>query len=402
MTPDSSEPSDATRGGCAAPRRPTAKPPRDRAWRYSRADVEQEAEARAGPRLRDLRRDLGARAHEAQRREAFAGLDDRHGRDLDDGFGSEHDGARLGAQALAVARAAVLLAEVLAVPLTRHLGRRLLHALLDRVDDAREAHGPRPAAVLALPRHLHALVARPEQQHLAVARREALPRLVERDAELLRHGGGDVRRPALVASRAVAPRLDGAVGDRQIAVRHDQVGVDLEARAEAVAVDAHAERAVERERLRRQLGQAHAAVRARARLAVGALARLALDGDQHRPAADLDGRLDGVREARALARVDAHAIDDDLDRVLLLLVEGRDVLEALDEAVDAHAREAGLARLLEHLAELALSVLGLARHERRLRLRGQREQLVDDLGWPLRAATAARRTGGSAASPARA
>ena len=43
-------------------------------------------------------------------------------------------------------------------------------------------------------------------------------------------------------------------------VGDDQVGVDLQARAEAVAVDAHAERAVERERLRRQLGQADAAV----------------------------------------------------------------------------------------------------------------------------------------------
>ena len=54
------------------------------------------------------------------------------------------------------------------------------------------------------------------------------------------------------------------------------------------------------------------------------------------------------------------AIDHDLDGVLLLLVERGDVFEPLDEAVDAHAREAGLARLLEHLAELALAVLRLA------------------------------------------
>ena len=233
--------------------------------------------------------------------------------------------------------------------------------------------------MLAVPGDLDPLFARAEQDHLALARRQVLPRLVERDAELARHGRRDVRGPALVAPGPIPPRLDGAVADRQVAVRHDEVRVDLHARAEAVAVDAHADRAVERKRLRRQLGQADAAVGAGARLAVGALARLTLDRDQDRATADLHRRLDRVGQAGPLARVDADAVDHDLDRVFLLLVEGGDVLQPLDEAVDAHAREAGLARLFEHLAKLALAVLRLARHQRRARLGRQGQQLVDDL-----------------------
>ena len=131
------------------------------------------------------------------------------------------------------------------------------------------------------------------------------------------------------------PRAIDCVG-----VGDDQVRVDLQARAEAVAVDAHAERAVERERLRRQLGEADAALRAGARLAVGALARLALDSDAAaRPSPALHRGLDRVGEAGPRRRRRCVTpVDHDLDGVLLLLVERGDVLEPLDHAVDAHAR----------------------------------------------------------------
>src|SRR6185437_10324877 len=174
---------------------------------------------------------------------------------------------------------------------------------LDGVDHAREPHGPRAGAVLAVPGDLHPLVTRAVEEDLALARRQVLPGLVERDAELARDGVGDVGRPARVLAGALAPGLDRAFADREAPVGDDQVGVDLHAGAEAVAVDAHAERAVERERLRRQLGQADAAVGAGARLAVGALARLALDGDQHRAAAHLHRRLDRVGQPRAVGRI---------------------------------------------------------------------------------------------------
>jgi hypothetical protein len=122
-----------------------------------------------------------------------------------------------------------------------------------------------------------------------------------------------------------------------------------------------------------QVGQARG-------LAVGALALLALDDGDHRPAAGLHRGLDRVGEAGPALGVDGQAVDHDLDVVLLLLVERRHVLEPLDEAVDAHPHEAGLARLLEDVAELALAVLGLGGQQRHLGLGGQLVELVDDLG----------------------
>ena len=104
-----------------------------------------------------------------------------------------------------------------------------------------------------------------------------------------------------------------------------------------------------------QFGQARAS-------RVGARARLALDR-RPAPSCRLPSRsavsTESVRRARSPASM-RDAVDHELDRVLLLLVERGDVLEPHDHAVDAHAREAGLARLVEQLAELALAVLGLA------------------------------------------
>ena len=72
-------------------------------------------------------------------------------------------------------------------------------------------------------------------------------------------------------------------------------------------------------------------------------------------------------------------VDDDLDRVLELLVEDDLVLEQPLLAVDLDAREAVATELLEHVAELALAVA----HDRRVdgepRSLGQREDLLDDL-----------------------
>src|SRR5207302_6067532 len=95
-------------------------------------------------------------------------------------------------------------------------------------------------------------------------------------------------------------------------------------------------------------------------------------------------RLDRVGEPPAIA-ADYDPIDDELDRVLLLLVERADVFEPHDHAVDAHAREAGLAQLDEQLAELALAVFRLRREHGRLRLVRQPGELVDDLRRRARA-----------------
>ena len=75
--------------------------------------------------------------------------------------------------------------------------------------------------------------------------------------------------------------------------------------------------------------------------------------------------------------------------MLLLLLEGVDVVEPHDHAVDADADEARLAQLDEQLAELALAVLGLRREHRDGRLVGQTGQLVDDLARGARTDRAA-------------
>ena len=125
---------------------------------------------------------------------------------------------------------------------------------------------PRAAAVLARPSFdRDPLVARRRTAPPRAAAASASSTACRADAELAL----DARRrcwrvqPSSLPG-ALAPRLDRAVADRQVGVGHDQVGIDLQAASPGRCSRAHAERAVERERLRRQLGQADAAAGRRA------------------------------------------------------------------------------------------------------------------------------------------
>ncbi len=162
---------------------------------------------------------------------------------------------------------------------------------------------------------------------------------------------------------SLAPRLDRALADRLVRVGDDQVGVDLQAGAQAVAVDAHAERAVERERLRRQLGEADAAVagrraprcrRARASSPSTATQQLT----RRRPCSAVS--TESVRRARSPGSMLTRSIDD-LDGVLLLLVERGDVLQPLDERRRcARGRSRPCARPRRRSRNSPLRLLGLA------------------------------------------
>ena len=99
------------------------------------------------------------------------------------------------------------------------------------------------------------------QQDLARGLRQLLPRHVEREPVRLGRpprGPGTSTRGVELAHGAIAPSFD-----RQVGVRDDELGVDLEAGPEAVAGRARAVRRVEREVARRQLVERQAAVRAR-------------------------------------------------------------------------------------------------------------------------------------------
>ena len=90
-------------------------------------------------------------------------------------------------------------------------------------------------------------------------------------------------------------------------------------------------------------------------------------------------RLDGLRQPLAQVRLQHEPVDDDLDRVLELLVEDDLLLEQACLPVHLDAREAVAAQLLEHVAKLSLAVA----HDRRVdgepRAVRQGEDLLDDL-----------------------
>jgi hypothetical protein len=91
-------------------------------------------------------------------------------------------------------------------------------------------------------------------------RRQRVPRRQHVEAELRRQR----LELDLVEGRAAPiPRLDRALSQRQLLVRHDQVLVEEQARADAVAGRAGAVRVVEREQPRLHVGEGDAADRAR-------------------------------------------------------------------------------------------------------------------------------------------
>ena len=154
--------------------------------------------------------------------------------------------------------------------------------------------------------------------------------------------------------------------------------------SQPVASRARAHGVVEREQPRLELRQRKAALRA------GELGReeVLLPGvglhRQRAPVGVPQRGLEGFREA--LLRVGLHLqpVDDDLDRVLAVAVELRQLVDLVDFAVDAQPHEALRAQLLEEVGLLAFA----PRHERGqhhdARALGQREHVVDHLRDALR------------------
>ena len=188
-------------------------------------------------------------------------------------------------------------------------------------------------------------------------------------------------------------------------------GIDLQLGAEAGAGRAGAVRRVEREAARLELVDREAVVRAAVLLAVAPLLerrRLAVArrrGDQDDALAEAERGLDrvgqpagvrirddlaglrvdrpAVRRARgALGRLgvaDDVAVDDDLDRVALVLVELRRVGDVDDLAVDPDADEALPPGAVEDPVALGLAVLDQRAEDEQPRALRQRQDLVDDL-----------------------
>ena len=306
--------------------------------------------------------------------------------DLDEGLVADADGAGLRVEALAVARGALDDAHELFELHAPRPGGRLLELREQLRDDALPLTGVLPdlaAALLPLPDDVR--VPRAGQEQIAVRLGQLVPRRFQVDAERLADAFVDVLAPLAHALQAADDR-DSAVVEAHGVVWHDEVGVEGVTRADAVALGAHAERAVEREQLRRRRLVADSAVRARVvrteeqvgrrglggRLRLLARPRLArflrhvpLDGDDHFAAGERERLLDrlgdaGPQLAVSGAGVERQAVDDDVDGVLDLLVELLVVRHLDDAAVDPGADVA----LLDHVREVVLELALLRPHDR--------------------------------------
>ncbi len=149
-------------------------------------------------------------------------------------------------------------------------------------------------------------------------------------------------------------------------------------------------RRVEAEVPRRRLLERASVLRAGVLLAVDAvllLRRRVGQVDEQDPLGEPQHRLDrvghpaGVRPRVAVVIGLAHddAVDDDVDRVLVLLVELDVLVEVAQLPVDPDADEARLLRAGEELLVLALAILDERRHEHDPRPLRQRVDLVDHL-----------------------
>ena len=299
----------------------------------------------------------------------------RHARERVDVGAADGDREHLGLQPRTVTDRARPEAHVLLDPLALLARVGLLVAALEARDDALEGEHVRalaahPVAVLDV--DLVALGA--EQEQVLVLVGELLPRELEVDLVTV----GDRLDDRLVEARvAERPGHERALADRERRVGHEQIGVDLLLRAEPGAARAGAVRRVEAEDARLELRQAGAVLGAGEVLAEGELVAVEhVDDDQ--AVGQCSCGFDRLRQSLPQVLLHHQAVDDDLDRVLELLVERRRLLEQVLLAVDLHAREPFRPELLEDVLVLALAVADDRRVDGELRACGELQDLVDD------------------------
>ncbi len=209
---------------------------------------------------------------------------------------------------------------------------------------------------------------------MALRLRQFPPRRVQREAVVLRHALQPV--PPLGVGGG-AHQFNAAAAKRLLRVGHDQLGHEVAALAEAVAIGAHAARAVEAE--------VRVGGRLEAQAAVGAgeaggehQVILILHRRHDRPLREPQRLLDGVGDAGAVARGDADAVGDDLDVVEALAVKLGRVAQFDDLAVHSRASPAAPEHVLEEVRELALLPPDDRREDRHLCPLGQRHDPGDD------------------------
>ena len=346
------------------------------------ADVEQEVEA-----LEDLLEhplaDLLLAGGQVECAEELGGLVDRQRADLGDRAVADGHGDRDRLEPRALAGGARHLAHEALEALTAGVGLGLAVAPLDVGLDALELGVVGAFAAVAVAGDDVDLRRVAPQQRLLLLGGEVGPGGVEVEAEL---GAERLHQPLeVVGDVGLAPGLDRPLTERGRGVRDDQLGVDLEPGAEAVALRARSERAVEGERARLELvGVDGVVVGARHLLREPQLTprvlRVEVDEvEDHETAGEVEGGLHRVGEPSLGRLLDREPVDDDLDGVLLLLVERRRVVEGVRLAVDAGTGEALGLQLLEELDVLALAAADHRREHLEAAAPLEGEHPVDDL-----------------------
>ncbi len=354
------------------------------------AHVEQELQALVDLLEHPLA-DLALAVGHVELAEELRGLVDRQRADLGDagapglavGDRGQRHRARDRLEPRAVAGGAGHLAHEALEALAAGVGLRLAVPALDVGAHALEGGVVGALAAVAVAGHDVDLARVPVEDRLARRGGQLLPGGVQVEAELAAQRTEQAQE--VVGDVRVAPRLDGALPQRRRRVRHDQLAVDLHPGAQAGAGRAGAEGRVEGERARLELvdvdrvlvGAGH--LLAEAQLTVLVVGRQVDEVEDHESAGEPEGGLDGVGEAALAGLLDREPVDDHLDRVLLLLVQGRRRVEGVGLAVDPGPREALGLQLGEHVDVLALATADDGREHLEAAALLEREHPVDDL-----------------------
>ena len=93
--------------------------------------------------------------------------------------------------------------------------------------------------------------------------------------------------------------------------------------------------------------------------------------------------LEALREALGLIRPHSQSVDDDFDRVLLVLVEFGRIVDFTDQSVDSRTDKAAGAQLVEHVYVFALAIAHHGRKQHHPRAFRQGQHLIDHLAYCL-------------------
>ena len=244
------------------------------------------------------------------------------------------------------------------------LGGRTLHGLLDRLAGARRC------------------VTDTMEQLLTDLRGDLPPRFVEIEAELLGEAGENHLPHVAVG---LAPRQHHALEDRDARVAQNQIIADRARGAEPTAHLARAEGRVEGKVTRLELRHRNATRRAAVALRKHLRDRLGpvIAHDFSEPFGQPQRGFHGVGDSTTIFRAHHQSINDHRDRVIQPAVELWWIGQFDEFTIDDRAHEALLARTLEQVLELALSLLHQWRADLEARAFRPRQHHLGDLRGAL-------------------